>query len=76
VSKLNLKSRLETVSLGANLIATRLEAVEEPTDVIVRLVFFVGKFRIRPNLHEISWEASVLPTGLHTLWLISLSCSS
>jgi hypothetical protein len=76
VSKLNLKSRLEAVSLGTNLIATRFEAVEELTDVIVSLVFFVGKFRIRPNLNEVSCEVSLLPTGLHTLWLISFSCSS
>lgn len=46
MSELNLKSRIETVSLGANLIATRFEAVEELTDMIVSLVFLVGKLRI------------------------------
>lgn len=57
VGELDLKSRVQAICLGANLIATRLEAIEQLADVVVSLVFFIGKFRIRPNLNKVSFEA-------------------
>lgn len=56
MGKLNLQSSLQAIGFRPNLIAIRLKAVEELTDVVVSLIFFVGELWIRPDLSEVSYE--------------------